>query len=77
MQVKDPIRRYVRLAQLVGNRNATPPIPGILPVSAATIWRAIRRGDMPAPIKLGPRTTVWDLAAIERWLESKRRPGAR
>lgn len=68
--------RFVRLAQLVGNRNATPPIPAMLPMSAASVWRAVARGDMPAPVKLGPRMTAWDLADIEAWLAQRKKQGA-
>ena len=64
-------RRYVRLRQLIGNPNASPPVPGILPVSAATVWRMVLRGAFPKPVKLGPRMTAWSVDAIDEWLKGR------
>lgn len=61
-------KRYVRIVELIGNRRATPPTPGMLPLSAATIWRMVKRGDFPAPVKLGLNSTAWPLADVEDWL---------
>ena len=36
-------------------------------VSKDSIWRWKRRGDFPAPVKLGGTTTRWRLADIEKW----------
>lgn len=36
-------------------------------VSKDSIWRWKRRGDFPAPVKLGGATTRWRLADIEEW----------
>lgn len=67
MQLTKPTERYVRIAQLVGNRKALPPRAGILPISAATIWRGVRAGTFPAPVRLSKGTTAWKLSDIEAW----------
>ena len=36
-------------------------------VSKDSIWRRKRKGDFPAPVKLGGTTTRWRLADIEEW----------
>jgi len=36
-------------------------------VSKDTIWRWKRKGEYPAPVKLGRTTTRWRLAEIEEW----------
>ncbi len=36
-------------------------------VSKDSIWRWKRKGDFPAPVKLGGTTTRWRLADIEAW----------
>ncbi len=36
-------------------------------VSKDSIWRWKRRGDFPAPVKLGGTTTRWRLSDIEEW----------
>jgi predicted DNA-binding transcriptional regulator AlpA len=45
--------------------------PGILPVSVPTIWRWVAEGNFPKPIKLGPKTTVWNLDEIEVFLAQR------
>ena len=32
---------------------------GTRPVHSATVYRAIRRGDIPKPIKIGPNSVRW------------------
>ncbi len=66
-QVTKSTERYVRIAQLVGNPKATPPKAGILPISAATIWRGVRAGSFPAPVRLTRGVTAWKLSDIEAW----------
>ncbi|MDN3520019.1 helix-turn-helix domain-containing protein [Halomonas ramblicola] len=41
-------------------------------VSVPTIWRWVRQGRFPAPVKLGENCTRWRLSDLERW-EAERR----
>jgi predicted DNA-binding transcriptional regulator AlpA len=50
---------YVRQAQL---------IPDVLPFSAATLWRLVKAGEFPAPVKLSKRVTAWRISDIKKWL---------
>lgn len=50
---------FLRLKQIIGDPKATPPIPPLIPVSRATWWNGVKTGRFPAPVKLGPRITVW------------------
>lgn len=43
----------------------SPRYPGILPVGKSSFYAGIANGKYPAPIKLGPRTSVWLRADIE------------
>jgi prophage regulatory protein len=61
-RVPAPLPRYLRMAQLV---------PGLVPVSPATIWRWSKDGRFPAPIKLAERVTVWKLEEVLAWLEDR------
>jgi prophage regulatory protein len=36
-------------------------------VSKATVWRWVKEGRMPAPVKMGSSTTRWVLADLEKW----------
>lgn len=63
--------RLVRVTELCGNRKANPPTPRMLPFSPATLWRKVKAGDFPQPIRVSPGITAWSLAEIETWLSSK------
>lgn len=60
---------YLRLKQIVGDRNAKPPIPAIVPVGKSTWWKWVQEGKAPAPIKLSPRVTVWRSEEVRRFVE--------
>jgi len=40
--------------------------PGLLPYSAAAFWRRISEGEIPKPIKLSRRQTVWRSEDIQK-----------
>lgn len=48
---------------------------GIVPVSPATWWRWVAAGKAPAPFKLGPNTTVWDLDQVEAFVAKQASQG--
>lgn len=56
--------RYYRMSALA----TTPVNKGLLPVSPATIWRWVREGHFPKPVKLGPMLTVWRSEDVESFL---------
>jgi predicted DNA-binding transcriptional regulator AlpA len=45
-----------------------------LPFSATTLWRKIKQGDFPAPVKLSPGIAAWRLSDVNDWLSSKGKP---
>jgi len=53
---------YVRQSQL---------IPAVLPFSVATLWRKVRNGTFPQPVKLSERITAWRAEDVRQWLESR------
>ena len=53
---------YVRLNSIIG--------PGRpIPVGKSTWWEGVKSGRFPAPIKLGPRITVWRVEDIRALIE--------
>ena len=64
-----PETGYVRLSQIIGNKQADPPIPAIIPVSKSTWWAGMKTGRFPKSVKLGPRITVWRVEDIRRLIE--------
>lgn len=59
-----PATGFIRQAALLGTRDA----PGPLPVSHATLWRMVRSGAFPAPVKLTPKVTAWRLEDVRQWM---------
>lgn len=64
-----PATGFVRLAQIVGNPKASPPISPVLPVSKSTWWLGVKDGRYPAPVKLGPRITAWRVEDIRALIQ--------
>ena len=61
-----PVNGFVRLAQIIGDKKAEPPIPAIIPVSKSTWWNGVRTGRFPAPVRtLGRRITAWRTEDIQ------------
>ena len=65
-----PSAAFLRIAQIIGNRDANPPIPALIPIGRSTWWAWVRIGKAPAPVKLGPRTTAWKSADISALIDS-------
>jgi len=61
--------RFLRLQQIIGNSNASPPLDPIIPISASSWWAGVAAGRFPKPVKLGPNTTAWRWEDIEGLLD--------
>jgi prophage regulatory protein len=35
------------------------------------LYDLIRRGEFPAPVKIGARAVAWDAAAVESWIRDR------
>ena len=57
-----PETGFVRQSQL---------IPGAIPFSAATMWRRVKAGTFPKPIKLSERVTAWRVEDVRAWLDAQ------
>jgi prophage regulatory protein len=55
-----PETGYVRQSQL---------IPAIFPFSSATLWRKVKAGTFPKPVKLGPRITAWRVEDVRALMD--------
>lgn len=62
---KKPSEGFLRLNQIIGDKN-TPPI---IPVSRSTWLAGVREGRFPKPIKLTKRTTAWLASDISDLIE--------
>lgn len=61
--------RVIRVAEIASTKAR----PGLLPVSAATVWRwaANSENDFPKPFKLSDSVTVWDRESVEKWIAGR------
>ncbi|MDA1311287.1 MAG: AlpA family phage regulatory protein [Proteobacteria bacterium] len=57
-----PATGFVRKSQL---------IPDIVPFSSATLWREVKAGTFPAPVKLSQRVTAWRVEDVRAWIRSR------
>ena len=53
---------YLRQAQL---------IPSVIPFSSATLWRKVKSGEFPQPIKLSQRVTAWRVEDVRGWIQAR------
>ena len=61
--------RFLRLKQIIGNPNSSPPVEPIIPISASSWWAGVAEGRFPRPVKLGPNTTAWRWEDIQGLLD--------
>jgi prophage regulatory protein len=40
-----------------------------LPFSAPTLWRKVKAGTFPKPVKLGENITAWRIEDIDAWVK--------
>jgi prophage regulatory protein len=73
-----PATGYVRQSQLIGTparkadaEHAQDAKPGILPFSSPTLWRMVKAGKFPAPVKLSERVTAWRVEDIRAWMQTR------
>ena len=69
-----PDSGFVREAQLVPNP-ARPELPAPLPFSANTLWRKVKAGEFPAPVKLSSRVTCWNVGTVREWMQEQASKG--
>ncbi len=61
--------RFLRLKQIIGDKNSSPPLEPVLPISASSWWAGVAEGRYPKPVKLGPNTTAWRWEDIQSLLD--------
>lgn len=46
-------------------------IPAFVPFSSATLWRKVKSGEFPKPLRLSPRVTAWRVEDVREWINSR------
>ncbi len=57
-----PAEGYIRQSQL---------IPAPVPLSSSTLWRMVKAGAFPTPVKLSGRVTAWRVEDVRQWLDAQ------
>ena len=65
-----PDSAFIREAQLVQSPKR-PEHPAPLPFSAPTLWRKVKSGTFPKPIKLSERVTAWNVGVVRAWMTAQ------
>lgn len=47
----------------------------LLPISRATVWRKVKAGTFPKPVKLSRNITAWKVADVRDWIEKTAHEG--
>ncbi|HFD2228016.1 TPA: helix-turn-helix transcriptional regulator [Legionella pneumophila] len=69
IMTKLPEIGFLRANQIIGDKNANPPIPALIPIGKSTWWAGVKSGRFPKPIKFGSRITVWRVEDIREFIE--------
>lgn len=67
-----PDSAFVRESQLVRSPKR-PGVPTPLPFSAPTLWRKVKDGTFPSPVKLSKRITAWSVGSVRAWMAAQAR----
>ena len=65
-----PDSAFIRESQLVQSPKR-PNTPAPLPFSAPTLWRKVKAGTFPKPIKLSERVTAWNVGTVRAWMTAQ------
>ncbi len=56
-----PATGFIRLAELVK----------LIPFGKATVWRKVKAGQFPKPVKLSERITAWPVDDVRAWIDAQ------
>jgi len=66
-----PATGFLRLRQILGDKDSDPPAPPLIPISRSSWFRGIKEGRYPKPSKkFGPRIAAYSVEDIRKLIES-------
>ena len=60
-------QQLIRINELASHKGQR----GLIPVSPATLWRWVKAGKFPEPIRLSDRVTAWETSKVNAWIQSQ------
>lgn len=67
--ISDALKNFDSLPDSANVRQ--PVVEALIGCSAATVWRMVKRGTLPAPRKLSERVTAWNVGALRKVLAAE------
>ena len=67
--ISDALKNFDYLPDSANVRQ--PVVEALIGCSAATVWRMVKRGTLPAPRKLSERVTAWNVGALRKVLAAE------
>lgn len=64
--ISDSLKNFDSLPDAAHVRQ--PVVQALFGCSAATVWRMVKRGTLPAPRKLSARVSAWNVGALRKAL---------
>jgi predicted DNA-binding transcriptional regulator AlpA len=64
-----PDSAFIRESQLVQRPLKDTLAP--LPFSAPTLWRKVKEGTFPKPVKLSAKVTAWKVGEVRAWMAAQ------
>ena len=64
--IPDALKNFDSLPDSANVRQ--PVVQALIGCSSATVWRMVKRGTLPAPRKLSPRVTAWNVGDLRKAL---------
>ncbi len=62
-----PDSAMIRAGQLI----TRPGRPGLLPFGNTTLWRQVKEGNFPKPVKLFRNVTAWKVGDVRAWMAQR------
>lgn len=61
----------LRLPDVIGNPDATPPVPALIPLGRTAFLKLVRDGKFPRPVRIGDRAVAWRAADVLAWIAER------
>ena len=65
--------RLLRLSEILGDPDSSPPVPALIPVSKSTWWKGVSDGIYPAPFRISKRSVAWRAEELQSLIDSFQR----
>ena len=67
--MKLPVPGYTRISKIIGDKNAKPPVDGLIPMSKPSWYRGVKAGRYPEIVKIGPNMSACKNSELNELME--------